>query len=164
MVNQKSQETELGYKYHTNEFVDAGQELRKVAIIGKNAKIQIGLVMEFFNSIEFLNEIYWSYFKDPKKIDEALEKAEKKLENSNYLNDLNKYERSPNNAQLRKSLADYELKIIKNLKQILKIISGDLVESEIRPKPTIINKEEFPEIKNNVMKQVMKGFKGVLEQ
>lgn len=154
---------ELSFKYHTQEFIDVSEELRRVAHIGRLAKREIGLVRDFYDSLEFLDEIYSSYFRDANEIAERLEKCERHLYKEEYLELLEKHYEEPSDKEIYKRLRKYEDEVIKRLKRILKTISEDLVWSELRPKPSEKRKEEFPEVEDKVLKEVMRGFKDVIK-
>jgi len=147
----------LNFKYHTQEFIDVSEELRQVGHIGRMAKKNIGVVQDFYDGLEYLDEIYSEYFFHQKEIKELFEESEKLLNSKNYQRDLKSYREGKTN--IRNSLYNYEYKIIKRLKKILKLISADTVNSELRPKPTK-TKDKYPDIQNHTIKEIIAGFRG----
>jgi len=154
--------SDLGFKYHTQEFLDVSQELRQVAHIGRLAKKQVGLVNDFYDGIEYLDEIYSEYFTNKEKIDEIFKFAEKKINDDKYKKDLERYNKG--DTKLEKSLKEYEHKIIKSLKKVLKLISSDLVKSELRPRPNQKEKEKFSDIDNETVRKIFKSADQIIKK
>lgn len=156
---------ELGFKYHTQEFLDVSQELRRVGHIGRLAKRQVGMVQEFYDGIEYLDEIYSSYFSKPKEIQNNLEEIEKYIYDSKYQRDLREYlSLDYEDDKLRNKIKSHELKLIKKLKQIFKNISDDLVWAELRPRPSKVQRDEFADEENKVIREIMAGVKAGLKK
>lgn len=155
-------ETELGFKYHTQEFTDASTELRDVGHIGRLAKKQIGTVQDFYDGLEYLDEIYSAYFFEKEQIAKKFLEAKKKLNSKEYKNDVIMFKEGKNS--LYTNLKEYESKIIDDLKQILKIMSSDLVKSQLRPRPQIIDDDKYPDIENKTMKEILKGANAIINR
>lgn len=156
---------ELGFKYHTQEFLDVSQELRRVGHMGRLAKKQIGAVQDFLDGIEYLDEIYSSYFTDTKWVIEELKACEVLLERKPYRKMLNDYfSLEYEDNELKERLLIYERAVIRRLKKIFKRISDDLVWAELRPRPSKIIKDEFADEENKVIKEIMAGVKAGLKR
>jgi len=144
MENNNIQNGELSFKYHTQEFIDVAEEIRKVGHIGRLAKRQPGLILQFLDSLEFMDELYSPYFKDKNKISTILEKNQDYLSAQKYSNLLSEYNRNPDEKNY-KYVQMYEQPSLKQLKKVFKMISNDLVQAELRPKPAVVEEDTTPD-------------------
>lgn len=155
-------EKEVSYKYLTKEFVDLGDEIRHIGEISRLCKTSPGMVSSFFNYLESLDERYSEHFNN-NDIAKALEDVEKYLINESYLRDLDKLAKSRDEAIIKKILS-YEIKILKKLKAIWKLMNVYFTHTGMKSTPKKINIDKFPEVKNTTMKEIMKGVSSIIEK
>lgn len=170
--NEQTDELELNFKRHNIFFDEIENNINEIRRIGEMAMFEPKSLNLYFSKIYMLVVFYSAYFNIDKqvfwfgKIDDTetrkfkLESIKNKLFGKDYIKNIENINILENSEKIK--LNKLQQNIFDDLNSICRELSEQLSYAELRPKPQK-KKEEFEDVDNAVVKEILRGFKGVIK-
>jgi len=172
--NSKEDGFELEFKRHNIFFDELENTLNEIRRIGEMAMFEPKVLNLYFSKIYSLVIFYSAYLNLEKKIfwkgdisdkDNRIFKLDiikNKLFGKSYISNLENVNNLETDYKIK--LTDTQKKIFSDLNELIRDISVQLSYSELRPKPIKNKEEEYEGVEHKAVKEIIRGFKGVVER
>lgn len=166
-------DVELNFKRHNIFFDEVENNINEIRRIGEIAMFEPKSLNLYFSKLYMLIVFYSAYFELEKEVfwvgdiedienrKFKLESIKKKLFGKKYIKDIENINILKIDEKIK--LNDIQQKIFNDLNSIARELSMQMSYGEIRPKPQK-KKEEFSEVENKVIKEIMRGYNGVVNR
>ena len=166
--------SELEFKRHNIFFDELETNINEIRRIAEMAMFEPKILNLYFSKIYSLTVFYEAYlnlekqvfwfgdYTDKKNRKFKLDSIKNSLFGKDYINSLDNIDNMEKNYRVE--LNEKQKKIFTDLNKIMKELAKQLSYSELRPKPIKHVEEEYEGVDNNVVKEIIRGFRGVVER